>query len=275
MFTFFLITFFINFHFIPAKSFSLLSKVLINLDLSIVGCTFYYFFQCEIILAFTLLLICFVYKYQLNILNGRFSRSVEFIKGGNRSKMCQQFKPRKLSAHLTSHHSIIAAFDYLNRDIVSKAIASVMIFLTPYNIDLVTTFLISTKSGSSTAYSELILIDKTGLVFSLVYQLFLVILMAVSFCFLVDSLHGSAREMHGLQLWLISRSNNEKEVVKNCNKLDVSLTLKWKLAFHYEVVHTVNESRHNFTVGPLVLTKRSAVEVKLVIIPICVLIFIT
>ncbi|KAH9392077.1 hypothetical protein TYRP_022102 [Tyrophagus putrescentiae] len=102
------------------KSFSLLSKVLINLDLSIVGCTFYYFFQCEIILAFTLLLICFVYKYQLNILNGRFSRSVEFIKGGNRSKMCQQFKPRKLSAHLTSHHSIIAAFDYLNRDIVSK-----------------------------------------------------------------------------------------------------------------------------------------------------------
>ena len=99
--------------------------------------------------------------------------------------------------------------------------------------------------------------------------------MADSFCFLVDSLHGSAREMHGLQLWLISRSNNEKEVVKNCNKLDVSLTLKWKLAFHYEVVHTMNESRHNFTVGPLVLTKRSAVEVKLVIIPICVLIFIT
>ncbi len=57
-----------------------------------------------------------------------------------------------------------------------------MIFLTPYNIHLVTTFLISTKSGSSTAYSELILIDKTGLIFGLVYQLFLVVLMAVSFC---------------------------------------------------------------------------------------------
>ncbi|KAH9398071.1 hypothetical protein TYRP_019447 [Tyrophagus putrescentiae] len=70
------------------------------------------------------------------------------IETENRSKKCQQFKPCKFS-HLTSHHSFITAFDHLNRDIVSKAIASAMIFLTPYNIHLVTTFFITTKSGST------------------------------------------------------------------------------------------------------------------------------
>src|SRR5699024_9245802 len=157
----------------------------------------------------------------------------------------------QLNAHLAAHRSIAAAFDRLNGDILSPAGASVMTFITPYNIYLLTAILFAKFSSSTSGLMAMM--DQVGVVLSLVYQIVVISLIAFLLCRLVDRLHESAKAMHGQQLWLVS-SDRGRHLRVDSRQAMVSLHTKWKLAAHYEAVHT--DRKHHFTVGTMVLSKQ-------------------
>lgn len=188
-----------------------------------------------------MLLVAFVYHCQLVVLNKRFARLVNFIKRG-RFRLTES----KLDAHLASHKRLLIAFDRFNGDIFSHAAASVMTFITPYNIYLLAAIAYTRDSSSSD-----LVVDKLGLATSLIYQIFVTGAIATALCRLTDRFYSSARSMHGLQLCLPS------------DDFRISIHTKLKLAFHYEIVHSSSEvNRQGLTIGPFALSKQSACEVS-------------
>lgn len=249
------IYFLINIRFIPSQ-FSVYTLIQINLDLTVVGCALYYFFKTGYSLGFTLLLVCLMYKFQLTVLNNRLTRLVANIKRVKKHFFINRNYDHLFSVYLIAHRSIMTSLDLLNKDIFSSLAASVMTFATPYNIYLLTTLLYTADPSAK------LMIDQVGVVFSVVYQVLVITLVAVALCRLIDQLHISSKTMHGLQLWLISSCVDKRiQNLKIFKSFKISLTFKWKLAVHYETVHAIDENKLHFTVGSMILSKKSVVEV--------------
>ncbi|KAH9406311.1 hypothetical protein TYRP_013922 [Tyrophagus putrescentiae] len=219
--------------------FPLLKIAQVNLDLVALFSAVFYFLYTGFAFGFTLLLVGFV--------SGRLMGS-------------------SLAYHWVAHRKIMTSVDRFNDDIIRLAAAAVMTYVTPYNIYLLTAivFTKNTSSSSSSEEGNIESVDKGGLVISLTYQIVAISAIAAGLCVLIDRLHASAGDMHGLQLWLSSSLDRNSRPCDLIN-LDflpvVSLHTKWKYLTHYELVHT--NAKQFFTIGPLPLSKKSAFDFTL------------
>lgn len=241
--------------------YTLTTMFLVNIDLAIALGAISNFLQTGLTFCFTLLLVGLVYNAQLNVLNGRFNKLVNSIKTGQLTS--GRYAGSGLAYHWVSHRQLMVSIDAFN-DLLSPAAASVMAFVTPYNIFLLTAIFYTNST------SEVIL-DKVGLVTGLAFQVLAISFLAGALCYLVDQLHLSVKPMHGLQLWLRSdkwrwptnlqiNDNDVCELQLN-TKIVVALQTKWKLLTHYEIVHT--NAKHFFTIGTMVLSKKSCFDVSI------------
>lgn len=234
-----------------------------NLDLVALFSAVFYFLYTGFAFGFTILLAGFVYYFQLKVLNVRFSKLVSSIKAGHFSS--GRLMGSSLAYHWVAHRKIMTSVDRFNDDIIRLAAAAVMTYVTPYNIYLLTAivFTKNTSSSSSSEEGNIESVDKGGLVISLTYQIVAISAIAAGLCVLIDRLHASAGDMHGLQLWLSSSLDRNSRPCDLIN-LDflpvVSLHTKWKYLTHYELVHT--NAKQFFTIGPLPLSKKSAFDVR-------------
>lgn len=231
-----------------------LNIIQVNLDLATIFSSIYFFFHQSFSYGFTLLFVGLVYQSQLKVLNRRFTSLVGAIKA------CKLTSGRhtgsELAYYWVAHRKLMVSFDRLNGDLFSLSAASLMAFITPYNIYLLTSLIYTTSTSG-------IVIDKVSLVTSLSYQIVVISLLGAGICALVEKLHKSAKAMHGLQLCLHSDQGRTKPSDGNsvCEQHPlVAVHTKWKLLTHYELVHT--EQKHFFTIGPMKISKKFIFEVS-------------
>lgn len=200
------------------------------------------------------------YNCQLKVLNGRFTKFVTALRAGQH--VSGRHTGSELAYHWVAHRKLMVFFDRFNSDLLSPAAVSVMTYVTPYNIYLLTAFVYSKETPTSG-----LVVDKLGLGVGLAFQVAAICTLAAALCFLVDRLHESARAMHGLQLLLCSDKGRwmapqikDNSVCEGQPRVVVALHTKWKLFTHYQVVHT--EAKHFFTIGTFAISKKSCYDVS-------------
>ncbi|KAH9392073.1 hypothetical protein TYRP_022097 [Tyrophagus putrescentiae] len=116
--------------------FPLLKIAQVNLDLVALFSAVFYFLYTGFAFGFTLLLVGFVYYFQLKVLNVRFSKLVSSIKAGHFSS--GRLMGSSLAYHWVAHRKIMTSVDRFNDDIIRLAARRSDDIRHPYNIYLLT-----------------------------------------------------------------------------------------------------------------------------------------